>query len=282
MSTITTSETVQPRALHRSPSSIARVGFGRLIAVELRKATNTRAARALLIASCGVSLLAMVIATIVNVNEHSVGSIPMFLQFAVVFCQILLPLVAVMLVTSEWTQRTGMVTFAIEPRRALVIFAKLAASLLLAVVVAVVLGAASLGLVWVTQAASGQPADWTNWFVAVGSNVLAQLIWVLIAFALASLFLNTPAAIVGFFVVQLVFSVIFQILGQLSATKDIVPWFDISSAVSKLGSGQLFGYWAPPQYDASADWGHLVVALAVWMVLPLVLGLIRVIRAEIK
>lgn len=286
----TTATTGQAPAARRSAPPTSRTSFGRLIGVELRKATNTRAARTLLIASFAVSLLAMGIATIVNVGQKTPGSIPMYLQFAVFSCQILLPLVAVMLVTSEWTQRTGMVTFALEPRRAMVIFAKLAAAMIIAVVVAALIGLASMALVWITQLTSSEGAlangildsMWRDWPVPIISNLLAQVAWVLIAFGFACLILNTPATIVFFLVVQLLFPAIFQIVGQLDGAKDIVPWFDPTAALGNLGTGRLFEYFTGPDFDAAAGWAHLVSALAVWMVLPLVLGLIRVTRAEIK
>ena len=46
---------------------------------------------------------------------------------------VLLPVAGVLLVTSEWSQRTGMITFSLVPVRSRVLVAKLAASLVLAV-----------------------------------------------------------------------------------------------------------------------------------------------------
>ena len=46
---------------------------------------------------------------------------------------VLLPVLGILLVTSEWSQRTGMITFALVPVRSRVLGAKLIASLLLAV-----------------------------------------------------------------------------------------------------------------------------------------------------
>ena len=47
---------------------------------------------------------------------------------------VLLPIVGILLVSSEWSQRTGMVTFALVPRRGRVIAAKLLASVVLSLV----------------------------------------------------------------------------------------------------------------------------------------------------
>ena len=49
---------------------------------------------------------------------------------------ILLPVLGVMSVTSEWSQRTAMVTFALEPSRGRVIAAKYVSALVIAVVAA--------------------------------------------------------------------------------------------------------------------------------------------------
>ena len=53
---------------------------------------------------------------------------------------------------------------------------------------------------------------------------------------------------------------------------DIRPWID-------------FEYAQGPLYDLSvsgSEWGHLLTAGALWLGLPLVLGVLRILRAEVK
>jgi hypothetical protein len=56
------------------------------------------------------------------------------LSIAVAPASVLLPIVGILLVTSEWSQRTGMVTFALVPRRGRVVAANLLAGVVLSLV----------------------------------------------------------------------------------------------------------------------------------------------------
>ena len=55
-----------------------------------------------------------------------------YLGFAAIGLTILLPVVSILTLTSEWSQRTALTTFTQEPRRMRVINAKIAVSLMLA------------------------------------------------------------------------------------------------------------------------------------------------------
>ena len=58
----------------------------------------------------------------------------------------LLPILAIMLVTSEWSQRTALVTFTLEPRRSRVVLAKLVVAQLFTVLTLVVAFVVGVGL----------------------------------------------------------------------------------------------------------------------------------------
>ncbi len=92
-------------------------------------------------------------------------------------------------------------------------------------------------------------------------------------FALACLLLNTPAAIVVFFVYRWVLPGLFALGSALMAWfEDLAPWLDFQSA-----SGEL--YEMPLTGD---QWAHLAVSGFIWLVVPLVIGLWRILRAEVK
>ena len=55
-------------------------------------------------------------------------------SIAVAPASILLPIVGILLVTSEWSQRTALITFALVPDRGRVLAAKLLASVVLSLV----------------------------------------------------------------------------------------------------------------------------------------------------
>ena len=107
----------------------ARPGLARLVAVELRKTVNTPAGLWLQITMVALTA-AVVIARRVfgEGGDHTfAGVLDVGLQPAAV----LLPITGILLVTSEWSQRTGMITFALVPVRSRVLGAKLIASIVL-------------------------------------------------------------------------------------------------------------------------------------------------------
>jgi ABC-2 type transport system permease protein len=108
------------------PPTLARPGLARLTAVELRKMTDTRAGFWLQLA-VGLLTVAVVAADCLwgRAQDHTLREM---LAVAVAPASVLLPVVGILLVTSEWSQRTGMVTFALVPRRGRVMAAKLSCS----------------------------------------------------------------------------------------------------------------------------------------------------------
>src|SRR3954452_15235772 len=101
----------------------------RLTAVELRKATDTRAGFWLQLATAGITLAAAVILLMIDKSGTTLQDV---LSVAVQPAGVLLPIVGILLVTSEWSQRTALITFTLVPERLPVLAAKLVASVLIA------------------------------------------------------------------------------------------------------------------------------------------------------
>src|SRR4051812_20295205 len=115
---------VNPAGVH------ARPGLGRLVAVELRKMVNTRAGFWLQVATVAITLIAVILRFVVgDAADHTFAAV---LSVAVKPAAVLLPVAGILLVTSEWSQRTGMITFTLVPVRSRVLVTKLIASLVLA------------------------------------------------------------------------------------------------------------------------------------------------------
>src|SRR5689334_3961706 len=113
------------------------VPFSRLVKVELRKMLDTRAGMWLLIATALLTGLVLVI-FLINADDKSFVNA---MQASATPQGILLPVLGILLVTSEWSQRTAMVTFTLEPHRGKVLWSKVTAAVLLglaAVVLALV------------------------------------------------------------------------------------------------------------------------------------------------
>jgi ABC-type transport system involved in multi-copper enzyme maturation permease subunit len=124
-------------------SGTAGIPFGRLMRVELRKAFDTRAGRWLIGVTAGLALVADLLIAIIVAAQDEALAYGDLVAGAAFTCSVLLPVVGIMLVTSEWSQRTAMTTFALEPRRMRVVSAKLLAGVLLTafiVVFAIVVG----------------------------------------------------------------------------------------------------------------------------------------------
>jgi ABC-2 type transport system permease protein len=255
------------------------VPFGRLVGVEVRKSYDTRAGFWLLFSIGVITLLAEVIALIVlitqDVDDINLG---VFASVAGVVTSFLLPVLAIMLVTTEWTQRSAMVTFSLESRRSRVVWAKLVVAFLLSL--ASVVFALVVGIICnaIFQAAGGT----TAWFEGDARDgvigfAIAQALGMLVGFAFAALFLNTAAAIVVFFAFSFVLPTIFEIgsavFGSDSWFGDLRPWIDYSSASNKLFELSTM---------SGEEWAHLVVSALIWVGLPLVFGVRRILRAEVK
>lgn len=244
------------------------IPFSRLVAVELRKTADTRAGRWLLGAIVGVTALFMVIFYFAASDaDRSFGN---FIGISSTPQGFVLPVLGILLVTSEWSQRTAMVTFALAPSRGAVIAAKTVAALILglgAYVAAIVIGAIATVL-------SGTEGGFADLQLGLFLVFLAiQLFTVLQGLAYGLIFLNTPAAIVVFFVLPIASSIVFSVV---SALQDIAPWIDLGTAQSPLfqfgGDVSLTG----------EQYGQLATSTVIWIIIPFVVGLWRVMRAEVK
>ena len=92
-----------------------RPGLGRLVAVELRKMVDTRAGFWLQVATFAITAIVVIARSVVgDAADHTFASV---LEIGLKPAAVLLPVVGILLVTSEWSQRTGMITFALVPVR---------------------------------------------------------------------------------------------------------------------------------------------------------------------
>src|SRR5688500_7416497 len=106
----------QARAAH------ARVPLSRVTAVELRKMFDTRSGFWLMASIAIASVLATVAVILFAPDDeltHSTFGSAIGFPMAVI-----LPLIALLSVTSEWSQRSGLTTFTLVPNRGRVILAK--------------------------------------------------------------------------------------------------------------------------------------------------------------
>jgi hypothetical protein len=237
----------------------ARPGLGRLVRVEARKMFDTRAALWLAILTA-LAAAAGAVGQALAADGSEAEAWAVFYT-AVNMSTVLLPIIGILLVTGEWSQRTGLITFVLVPERGRVLIAKLIAASLVAVAVALVclvfglLGGALLG----------NGSDIT--VEQIGRGVLFAVIAEGIGVALGLLLQITPLAIVTLFAGPVVIGAIGAISGSIN---DVTGWLD-QSALQTLVSVE----------GDAARWGRVAVAALAWIVLPYAAGLIRLERGDI-
>lgn len=259
-----TTATVPPGRTLASPTSPSLI---RLMQIELRKAYDTRAGFWLLLV-VGLGALAVVVLQLFfdDSPDRTLGD---YVATSQLPPGILLPVVGILLVTSEWSQRTAMTTFSLVPQRSRVLTAKLLAAAVLAVAGALAAILASVLATALTPVFSDVDAAWTITGVQVGQVVLFQVISVLVGVGLGMLLLSSPLAIVLYFVLPTVFTILTNAVSALSWMRD---WLDLNSTASPMFTGDLAG----------EGWARLGTSVLLWLVVPMVAGWLRILRSEIS
>lgn len=257
--------------VHKEPLHFHEVPLSRVVGVELRKMFDTRAGFWLM-ASILIAAVVSTVATIAFAPESDLT----FYTFAAAIgfpMTVILPIIAILAITGEWSQRTGLTTFTLVPHRTRVILAKVIASVIVGVVsmlIALVFGLA--GNV-IGPAVTGTDRVWDVSIVHFLDIVLASLISLLLGTSLGILFRSTPVALVAYFVISLLVPTVFGLLvTNEPGFRNTRPWVDLNYAQSFLFDGTVAG----------VQWARLAVATTLWLILPAMLGLRLAMRSEVK
>jgi hypothetical protein len=241
--------------------------LGRLVGVELRKSTDTRAGFWLLLL-IGAATLAVVVLLMVFGDDPD-RTFANYLTASQLPVGVLLPVLAILLVTSEWAQRTALTTFTLVPVRSRVLTAKaLAACVLGLLAVAASLVAAALGTL-LTPALTDSPVDWGSSGTQLGQIAVVQVATVLVGVAFGMLLLSSPLAIVAYFLLPTLFTVLATTVDALTWVRD---WLDLTTTTAPMYEGRLDGQ----------GWLQVATSLLLWGVVPAVAGWLRIERAEIS
>jgi hypothetical protein len=234
----------------------------------MRKMVDTRAGLWLLI-TMGLLTVAAIVLFVFFAPARAL-TFPNLAGIAMTPQGVLLPVLGILLVTSEWGQRTGLVTFSLEPRRGRVVVAK--------TVAAVLIGLAALALLVGVGAVANVLGDAVQdglgrWGPARGlvNMLILQLSAIIQGLAFGMLLRNSAAAIVTYFVLPTVFSVVFGVVGALN---DLAPWVDLGTAQA-------------PLFDSEAaltgeEWAQLLVTSMLWITLPFLVGCRVLLRSEVR
>jgi ABC-2 type transport system permease protein len=238
----------------------------RLTLVELRKMADTRSARWMLAAVQVLSVAVTVVALVLgHRDDHTFVN---FLALSALPAAALLPVLGVLLVTAEWSQRTVLTTFVLSPRRLRVAGAKIMAGMLssagsLAIALAVAFAGTGAGL-----ALDRVDGGWHLPAAQVGQALLAVLLPVAMGTAFGLAFRSSPVAIVTYFLLPTLLS---AIIGLAPRAGHVLAWLNWDDASSPLLGEHLTG----------SDWAHVATSAALWILLPLLTGLIRLTRGDL-
>jgi len=248
---------VNTAGVHKRP------GLGRLVAVELRKMVDTRAGFWLQLATVALTALVVIVRSIVgDAADHTFAAI---LDVGVKPAAVLLPIAGILLVTSEWSQRTGMITFALVPVRSRVLGAKLIASLVLATgMLAMAVAVVAAG---VLVASPGVDGSWSDAAPLIGQSAVYLGGGMLTGVAFGAVLLASAPAIVALFALPIAWTAV----ASLSFFTDAAPWLDTRLALGPM----------PQEVMSTTQWAHAGTALALWMLLPLLIGIWRITRREV-
>jgi ABC-2 type transport system permease protein len=242
-------------------------GFGRLTRVELRKMYDTRAGFWLLLA--GIALAALTAALTVFTGSESGRTFSNVLNNSVQAVNVLLPVVGILLVTSEWSQRTAQVTFTHVPQRGRVLTAKLLANVVLALTAFVVVLALSALFTALGGEAVGGGDVWSLSGGLLLQTILFMVVSMLIGLALGAAILLSAPAIVASFVLPIALGAVTNLIGGLESVGE---WVNQGDSLGNLTDHTLSGH----------EWAQVVTTLLLWLALPLAIGLYRFLRGEVR
>ncbi|MEU5907782.1 ABC transporter permease [Micromonospora sp. NPDC047527] len=249
---------------HHAP--VRRPSLLRLTTVELRKLADTRAGRWLLIT---IGLVTVAIVTLLLIyGEKDEQTLVTFFVPSLLPVSALLPVLGILSITSEWSQRTALTTYALVPRRERVVAAKLIAVVLAALAsVLVTLAVAAVGTL--VASATGGAGTWQIEGSLILHAAIAQVACVLMGAVFGLVLLNPPLAIVGYLLLPTLWTVLGQLVRPLRGPSE---WLDTSRTMEPLFTSHVTG----------EQWGRFVVSLLVWLLLPLAVGLFRTLRREVS
>jgi ABC-2 type transport system permease protein len=241
----------------------ARPPLSRLTRVELRKMVDTRSGFWLQLSVLGLTVLVVVITLIAGHEDD--WTFRNLLGDALFPAGILLPVVGILLVSSEWSQRTALVSFALVPERARLIAAKVLAGVVLGLIAgAFAAVVAALG----TAVASPDIADvWTFPIGLVGQYALYVVSAMAIGVAFGAALQASAPAIVLYFALPVAIGA----LSSIHSIEGTVEWFG-SASLEWLTQNLLSGH----------EWTQVLVTLLLWMALPLAIGTWRVTRRDLN
>jgi ABC-2 type transport system permease protein len=263
---VATSHVVSARPVPEFPIPLLRI-----VSVELRKSVDTRAGFWLLISIGLVSMITTgAVLLFAPAEQLTFATFILALGYPIA---VILPMVAVLSVTAEWSQRGGLTTFTLVPKRGKVLLAKALAAVVIALasmLVAFLVGAAGN---LVSAAMTGDAAVWNQTPLDLLHLILGNTLLVLVGFMLGVLIRSSAGALVAYLLYAFVIPSLFTMLAVFQDWfRDWRPWVDPNFSQDALFEGSL----------TTEQWAHLAVTTVVWLVIPLAIGVRSLLHSEVK
>jgi len=244
-----------------------RPSWARLTVVEMRKMIDTRAGFWLLVSIVLISLAAVIIQLIWG--DADARTLSGYFTLSLYPVGVLLPVLGILTVTSEWSQRTALITFTLVPERHRIVIAKLAAASIfaaLSLVVSLLFSVLGNALGILLRDSGG---SWSLPAANLGQALVFQVLGVLMGVGFGMLLMNTPLAIVLYFMLPTVWQILTSLI---TAIQDVAGWLDLNVTMEPLSRGDVHG----------EGWAKVATSVLVWTVIPLILGTLRLLRREVK
>jgi len=265
--------TIAAAHVHVPRATVKPIPLNRITAVELRKMFDTRSGFWLIASIAITSLLAAggVILWAPD-GDLTYSTFATAIRFPVV---IILPLIAILAVTSEWSQRTGLTTFTLVPHRSRIITAKAISAVAIAIAAMVLAFAVGALGNLLGAAIRGSSLVWDVSVTQCLYYVLGMVLSLLIGFMLGVLLRSSTGAIVAYFILTFLVPTVFGLLATSQQWfHDLQPWVDIQFAQA--------GLFVFDKSLTGEQWAHIGVTGLTWLVIPMAVGLWFVMRAEVK
>jgi ABC-2 type transport system permease protein len=235
-----------------------RPGFGRLTTVELRKMVDTRSGFWLPVGVVLITMLTVIISALVR-GGHS-ATLDHLFRNATMPGSFLLPVLGVLLVCGEWSQRTTLTTFTLVPNRGRVLAAKIAASMLFAFGAFLVCILCSVVFGELLSNAPGGAGGYS--LVVLAQGLLFLVLSMVIGIAFGAAILVSAPAIVAYLLLPTIWG---ALAGGIHALATLNNWLSIGQTLGML-----------PQHALSGkEWAQVATTVALWLVIPLLIGWYR-------
>jgi ABC-2 type transport system permease protein len=234
-------------------------GMLKLTRIELRKMVDTRSGFWLPIATGALSLLVAVLT--LTLRHGNFGTYSHVFANSTQPLVFLLPIMGVLLVCSEWSQQTTLITFVLTPRRWRVIAAKALACVVVSIAALIFCLIVTLVLTPIISHAPGGAGSLR--LAMVGQGWVALCTRMLIGFAFGTAILASSPAVVVYLLLPTVWA---ALLAAIPGLDPVAHWISTDQTLEPLLQHTL----------SATEWAHFATTVGLWVLVPLVIGIWRI------